>query len=84
MVGGLRTRGYFTRNLLGQGKQADVVFRIRPDLCLTHQIDAILLHVHPGREVITIALVITVVETGREVRIRSEWVANASNWKLFL
>lgn len=57
-------------NLLGEGEQTNIVLGIGSDLCLAHQVDAVLLHIHTGREVITISLVITVVETERrKVRI---------------
>ena len=57
-------------NLLGEGEQTNIVLRIRSDLCLAHQVNAILLHIHTGREVITIALVITVVETARRRKVK--------------
>lgn len=50
---------------LGQSQESDIVLRIRPHFGLAHQVDAVLLHVQTGREVVAIPLVVTVVETGR-------------------
>lgn len=51
---------------LGVCQQANVVLGIRAQLRLSDQVDAILLHIHPGRKVVSIALIIAVIKAKQQ------------------